>query len=608
MKTRSPFVLVSWIYSTSNFNQYICSNFRNMAEGRFSSIKRDPRFRGRKEDSSHANSQTKIDPRFAEVLHNDDFKSRRVYKLKGSESDNGDETAEAHFFQREIIPGVYDPARGIGVESSSESESEESDEENNVDSILHDWNFNDDNVAKDVNASSSVLALCNFDADEISAEDIYMLLQSFLPLNGSLKSVKVFISNYGKEKIAEEASEGPIALKVENNGQKDLELNEKDASEKVRMYQAQRLKYFYAIIVCSDQETAAHLYEVCDGLEFESSATFVDLRFVPEEETFDDSVLKEEYNSGATAKKYAPNTYQNKALSHQKADLTWEGEDRRRKEVLKKKVIKDIELDDYNAFLASSSSEDENENITAEQNLAQKKALLLGDAPTVRNEQDNMNQKKRRRYQAESNEKSITIQLSKEEVEELKDGHGLSDSEDTSSDVESGSESNSCEVREQNTKEQEEGKSNDLSLLLADVEDEDRKHFDYNKIVKVEKMSEKSRKRKNVKPIDSFHIDTNDARFKALFENPEFAIDPSDPKFKSTNAMREIVSKRAQFRAKQPIMAVESLETKKTPNSSITGVIDHVNNSQPKQKLSALVQSLKTKTAMHKSSSAKRLK
>lgn len=125
--------------------------------------------------------------------------------------------------------------------------------------------------------------------------------------------LQIYPSEYGMKRMAEEETHGPRGVwkDEEDDGEKEgIEdadeaqeevgsNNEGDADEKkawrgtsilnrrrLRRYQLQRLKYFYAIAEFDNKETAGAVYEACDGVEYASTGVRFDLRFVSDEETF----------------------------------------------------------------------------------------------------------------------------------------------------------------------------------------------------------------------------------------------------------------------------------------------------------------------------------
>lgn len=266
-----------------------------------------------------------------------------------------------------------DLARGEGnVETSSSSEDEDSEKEvGEEEELEHGWGELD----KDVPAAEDLgrrLAVCNMDWDRIKAQDIFVMLNSFVPTGGSIQSVKVFPSEFGLQRMKEEALSGPtelVQIKLEKGaeeGEGDEEEYEEAQGtryhrEKLRQYQLNRLKYFYAVVETDSIETASKIYEECDGMEYESSSTKLDLRFIP-----DDMEFTEEPRSMCTEMPaaYDPTLFVSTALAQSKVKLTWDETDQDRIKVTMRnpsqsgKKTDDVNEEDFKAFLASSSEEE----------------------------------------------------------------------------------------------------------------------------------------------------------------------------------------------------------------------------------------------------------
>ncbi|XP_067845565.1 ESF1 homolog [Heptranchias perlo] len=252
-----------------------------------------------------------------------------------------------------------DLARGKGnVETSSDEDDCFDDLLEKDPEIEHDWG----ELAKDAPRGDTVtrrLAVCNIDWDKIKAKDLLVLLNSFIPQGGVVFSVKIYPSEFGKEKMKEEQLRGPVEL-LDNNLPEDADDDTEEQRiirEKVREYQFKRLKYYYAVVDCDSHETANKLYEECDGMEYESSCSYLDLRFIPDEVTFDDE--PKDVAADVDLAAYNPKYFTSTALSTSKAELTWDETDHERVTTLTRRFKKDeIQEMDFKAYLASSSEED----------------------------------------------------------------------------------------------------------------------------------------------------------------------------------------------------------------------------------------------------------
>lgn len=164
----------------------------------------------------------------------------------------------------------------------------------------------------------------NCDWDHLKAVDILGVLLSFKPQNGKVHRVTVYLSDFGKEKIAEEARLGPGFLRdqqeTKRNGtggkhekkkqqqpERDDEDDDDDSSdeegeekegedfdqEKLRAYEVQKLRYYFAIAECDCVGTAMTIADEVDGLEFENSSVQLDSRFVPDDVSFEGRKVKD---------------------------------------------------------------------------------------------------------------------------------------------------------------------------------------------------------------------------------------------------------------------------------------------------------------------------
>lgn len=180
------------------------------------------------------------------------------------------------------------------------------------------------------------LAVVNLDWDHVRAIHLYKIFSSYVSpsvpdtasgyrllgskdrtgtasrvVRGKILSVRVYPSQFGKERLAREDKEGPpTVLFKENDGEgeepglHEVGNGEDYNEEALRKYQLDRLRcaqcwtlcyaasnavcrYYYAIVECDSVGTASHLYNELEGTELERSANVFDLSFVPDDMSFD---------------------------------------------------------------------------------------------------------------------------------------------------------------------------------------------------------------------------------------------------------------------------------------------------------------------------------
>ncbi|OLY84321.1 Pre-rRNA-processing protein esf1 [Smittium mucronatum] len=518
---------------------------------------------------------------------------------------------------------AVDRARGEGIsDESSESDSDSDLEDSNVADLYDDGN------AVMTETQTNRLAIVNMDWENLRAVDLLAAFMAFKPNIGSILDVKIYMSDFGKERISKETLEGPpsaIYLPEEDEEQEseddssDSE-NSSDAEKKpstkkehkvpveyeegkdfdqkaLRKYELDKLKYYYAVATCDSASTAGSVYENIDSTEFESSANLFDLRFVPDDVSFEDNEPVDV--ATRVPENYKPIEFVTTALQHSQVKLTWDTEDPKRLELKKRATSKDMDLVDYKSFLASSS-EEETEDKSKKADIAAKyRELLLGgidDSSNVfgkkgrdesesdeddvdmeitfapglssRSFSDNKgdfedtipipeNETSLEKYVRKQKERRMKKSLSKANTN--KDSEINNEGVDLDDPFLSLTKEESIKGPAEKRRSGKGGKSKaedrkqkdieraELELLMADKENQHMEHFDINQIVKSQKKS-KSKRSRNRAELDglqeNFTIDTGDSRFSSVYNSSEFAIDPNVKDFKKTKGMQALLSER----------------------------------------------------------------
>lgn len=475
-----------------------------------------------------------------------------------------------------------DRSRGEGLNLGSSSEYSDSDS----DSAIESEEMELEEERPEEGEPSSKLAVVNLDWENVRAVDLMSTFASFVPKGGNIKSVTIYPSEYGKEQMLKEDTEGPPKelfrskkkndvdldsdhdIDLDFNNKEDLEraarmLYEEDNGEEdynskaLRRYQLQRLRYYYAIVRCDLIATAKDIYDNCDGSEYESTANIFDLRYVPEGMEFDEDESKEVCTKIPSS--YRPDsTFVTDALQHSKVKLTWDQTPKERL-TLSTRLFSQKEVDDmdFKAYLASDSEESEAESSL----MKDKYKNLLGDKipfdkGKANDDEDDVDMEiifnpalDENKVEKPEQKEETTIESYKRKAKERKEKriekYRAKNDDEQSAEREKPKKGK----KGKNKNDRDPNSQAELELLLMDEAGaESQDHFNMRDVVKAEKKKGKKKGKKNYEGEliqNDFKPDVNDERFKEAFESHEFAIDPTSSEFKKTNVMKEILKERS---------------------------------------------------------------
>lgn len=607
-----------------------------MAEDRAIKGSTDPRFAGIQNDPKFKNVKkkglkVKLDDRFSKKDlelkrkakvdkygrkiggESKDFKDFDKYFEKEdksedeSSSDSEDEDEEEE--QDQVKPAAFDRARGEVPEDYTSSESEDSESEMSEEESEEDLAEEVEPTKPESGDPSKTLAVVNLDWDHVRALDLMVTFSSFLPSGGKIEKICVYPSEFGKERMQREEKEGPpreIFPKKkhhhEDESDSDVDIHdlyeEGDADREVdnaalRHYQLERLRYYYAIVYCNNVETGQTIYSNCDGTEYESTANIFDLRYVPEGMEFDDEPRDE---CTELPKNYKPLEFSTDALQHSNVKLTWDETPTDRVEVSKRAFTqKELEDMDFQAYLASETDGSEEENDNNEEAKNKLKSLVgqsLTDGGQEEEEPDmeitftpGLDDSKPPAGEDHGEETTIE-KVKRKEQERRKSRKQRIKELKRQAEEEKKEKLRSTKNKKQIEDESEAKSKAELELLMMEDEDDTEKslnkkaHFNMNEILKSEKEKKKRGKYQDKNKIveDEFTPDLNDPRFNEVFENQDFAIDPSQSEYKSTKAMKEILeerSKRAHGKKRKPSTVDGDKDSAgKTGNQNISNIVN----------------------------------
>ncbi|KAJ3670374.1 hypothetical protein LUZ60_010698 [Juncus effusus] len=198
------------------------------------------------------------------------------------------------------------------------------------------------------------------------------------------------------------SNDGDVSDDVSDDVSSEEEEDDDEVNEKLRAYELNKLRYYYAVVVCDSSSTANHIYNTLDKTEFLDTSNVFDLRFIPDSMEFNKPPrdVATEVAAG-----YKEPDFETRALQHSKVKLTWEDDKSDRNKVLRRNFNLD-QLDELNIYLASSdSSEDEKEQESKKKAAREKFLSLLKPGNEIPDSDEGESEDEREEDKAKEKEK-----------------------------------------------------------------------------------------------------------------------------------------------------------------------------------------------------------
>ncbi|KAL0909701.1 hypothetical protein M5K25_020592 [Dendrobium thyrsiflorum] len=528
----------------------------------------------------------------------------------------------------------------VGTDESSSTTGDENDDDDDysVNSDICRYLMANHEDTPTVEQETHRLAIVNMDWDHIKSVDLYVVMSSCLPKSGQILSVTIYPSEFGLKCMEVEAVRGPTSLIRDDEEISEEEPDTEVINEKLRAYEMNKLRYYYAVAVFDSRATANHVYNTLDGTELTRTSNVFDLRFITDSMEFKHPP-RDVTTEAPTS--YKEPDFQTRALQHCKVNLTWEDDEPQRVKTLRRKFNVE-KLDDLNEYLASTDDSDEDHG-----DIEKLRALLESnnnsDTDESKNDKDmeitfNTGLEDLSKRILEKKDKKIEtawdqVLRRRSEKRKARQNRSKYSSDDDSSDydvkesseqpddffieesldanIKAGSKKNKGskdrmklkkgrrELSQEIEKEQEASRA-ELELLFAEDQDDiDKGPKGYN--MKSKKI--KGKKSKEIAAEEKLpNVDcSNDPRFSALYTNHLYALDPTDPHYKRSVAFArkqmqkqigskekdvddEIFEKKASFSpdeidsVKKPVLGAQSENEKHELSSIIRSLKRNIGN------------------------------